>query len=149
MFNFLGRILIPINNMMLQFKKRKVEASEILLLLPRCLQHNECRENVVDDFLNCKRCGKCPIADIKPVAEKYGIPVCLATGTHMAREAIKKHKPKMILAVACERELLQGIVAVFPRPVRAIANERPNGPCKNTQVDAFLVEDAIKEYVKQ
>ena len=126
---------------------KNVSYEKMLILLPRCLQNSDCKQNVVEHSDNCKLCGKCAIAEIVQIAKKYNnIPVCLATGSLQAKECVKRHRPKLILAVACERELAQGIFAVFPLAVYAVLNERPNGPCKNTQVKAVLLEKAIEKF---
>jgi len=144
--NFLRNVPIAFNNFLLHLKKKKVATSKMLILLPRCLQHSSCTQNVVESIENCKRCGKCPTGDIAKLAERYGIPTGLATGSLMARELVKRFRPELIIAVACERELVQGIFSVFPRAVYAVYNERPNGACKNTYVDFKDVESAILRF---
>ena len=52
---------------------------------------------------------------------------------------------KAVVAVACEKELADGIRAVIPKRVIAIPNERPNGPCKNIRVNTAAVRAAIQE----
>ncbi len=143
---FLRTVPIAFNNFILKLKKKRVKTEKMLILLPRCLQHSTCTENVVESIDNCKRCGKCPTAAIATLAEKYGIPTGLATGSLMARELVKKYRPELIIAVACERELVQGIFSVFPRAVFAVYNQRPHGACLNTQVDAKDVEAAILRF---
>lgn len=131
----------------MRLTKKKFRADDVLILLPRCMQHSTCRQDVVDTIKNCKRCGVCPTGSVATRAESYGLAVGLATGSHMARALIKKHAPRLIIAVACERELAQGIFSVFPRQVFAIVNARPEGPCKNTQVDFDELDAVIREFV--
>ncbi len=50
---------------------------------------------------------------------------------------------KAIIAVACEKELRSGIIACLPKPVVALINMRPNGPCCETDIDVDEVERAI------
>jgi hypothetical protein len=68
----------------------------------------------------------------------------VATGGTIARRIIKENRPDAILAVACERDLLSGILDTYPLPVLGVFNSRPNGPCINTIVDVNLVEEIIK-----
>jgi len=143
---FLQAVPIAFNNFLLRVLKRKIPAREILILLPRCMQHNTCTQDVVASIENCKKCGTCPTGDVATLAEKYDIPAGLATGSLIARELVKQYKPRLIIAVACERELVQGMFSVFPRPVYALNNSRPNGPCKNTQIDIASVETIIKRF---
>jgi uncharacterized protein len=146
---FLRLVPIRINNFLLRLKKKKFRAAEVLILLPRCMQHASCRQDVVDTIENCKRCGVCPTGAIAACAEARAVAVGLATGSHMARAIIKKHAPRLIIAVACERELAQGIFSVFPRQVFAIVNSRPEGPCKNTRVDLDELNAVIGEFVSE
>jgi hypothetical protein len=53
---------------------------------------------------------------------------------------VVEKKPDMILAVACERELASGIQDTYPMPVFGILNDRPFGPCYDTDVNMELVE---------
>jgi hypothetical protein len=47
-------------------------------------------------------------------------------------------------AVACERELLEGLREIGGVPVICITNRRPEGPCKNTEVDLEEFEAAVR-----
>ena len=55
------------------------------------------------------------------------------------------NKPKAIIAIACERDLLSGMVDIFPCPVWGIVNKRPNGPCFNTSVEINEVKEALNK----
>ena len=151
--SYLGKFLrffpIGINNWFVRQRIKNLQPDEMLILLPRCLQHTSCSQNVVESLTNCRRCGRCPTGDVAALAEKYHIPAALATGSLMARHLVKKWKPRLILAVACERELIQGILSVFPRSVFALYNERPNGPCKDTYVDPRHVEEKIRFFLAE
>jgi len=83
--------------------------------------------------------------EIKKLSHEFNIPAHIATGSAMALELVKKYNPKCILAVACSRELVQGMAGVFPRKVYAIENEWPEGACKNTNVDIAKVRNVIEE----
>jgi hypothetical protein len=75
--------------------------------------------------------------------DKYGFRIFMATGGTLARKIVKDTKPELILAVACERELVSGIKEVKRIPVIAIPNLRPNGPCKDTMVNLKQVEESL------
>ena len=53
-----------------------------------------------------------------------------------------------IVAVACQKELRDGVLAVFPKAVLTIANTRPHGPCVDTDVDLDKVRDAIEWFLR-
>jgi len=65
----------------------------------------------------------------------------------VARKIIVENRPKLVIAVACQRDLVSGIQEVFPIPTYGILNERPFGPCFNTTVDYKKIEYAIKNLI--
>lgn len=115
----------------------------ILLLMPHCLQIDECKIRLTHNIKNCERCGKCEIRDLIAIAEKNGLELHVATGGNLARRIVNHANPEAIVAVACERDLSSGIADTYPLPVIGICNERPFGPCVNTRVDLRKVEEAI------
>ena len=70
----------------------------------------------------------------------------MVTGGTFARKVIKEKRPEAIVAIACERDLTSGIQDIDILPVIGVVNERPEGPCCNTQVDLHKVEEAIKYF---
>jgi hypothetical protein len=56
---------------------------------------------------------------------------------------VVEKRPKIIIGVACERDLTSGIQDSYPIPVYGIFNRRPNGPCYDTDVDLELVEKGM------
>ncbi len=117
----------------------------VLLLVPHCLQDSECTVKVTYHVENCKRCGKCRIKDLLDLASKYGVCLAVATGGTIARRIIIEKRPDLIIAVACERDLTSGIQDTTPMPVYGIFNQRPFGPCLNTQVSLEHVESVLRE----
>jgi hypothetical protein len=118
--------------------------TRLLLLLPHCLQIDECKIRLTYDVRNCKGCGKCEICDLISIADDNGLDLHVATGGNLARRIVKDVRPHAIVAVACERDLSSGIADTWPMPVYGIPNERPCGPCVNTRVDLSEVKRAIQ-----
>lgn len=118
---------------------------KILLLMPHCLQDKDCRVKITHQAQNCKRCGKCSIKGLLELSEKYGIAMSVATGGTVARRIVMETRPDLIIAVACERDLTSGIQDTTPLPVYGIFNQRPFGPCLNTQVALDRVESVLEE----
>lgn len=118
-------------------------SGRILLLLPRCLQNSECAQDLSAGVSNCIACGSCQVAEILKITGAKDVKVVLAGGGRQALEEIKDYDPATIIAVACEAELVDGIRAVTDKPVWAIKNERPEGPCKNTRVDIGRIEELL------
>lgn len=136
-------IYININNVLSEPGKRKYGPEDILVVLPHCLQNSDCSYKITNDIFNCKKCGKCCVGDIVKVAQETGVKVRVVTGGTAARNIISKEKPKIVISVACERDLASGIADVTSIPVIGIINERPNGPCHNTTVDVSLLKAKI------
>lgn len=124
--------------------KDRVTSDKILLLLPHCLQHHDCNRRITHNPYNCVRCGKCPVGSLLAVADKTGVEIAIATGGTLARRHVKEKRPVVVVAVACPRDLGQGMVDANPVPVVGVINSRPNGDCIDTQVDVKAVERAIK-----
>lgn len=126
---------IHVNNVIVQSTKGKYKPQEIIVLLPHCLQHSTCGYKITSDIDNCKRCGKCSICEIARITKERGIKALVVTGGTVARNIITQYAPKIVLSVACERDLASGIVDTWNIPVIGVLNSRPDGPCKNTVVD--------------
>lgn len=62
---------------------------------------------------------------------------------------VRRPEVKAVVAVACEKELVQGIRAAFPKPVLAIPNQTPEGSCVNTIVDPAAVVKGIELLIKR
>ena len=118
-------------------------------MLPHCLQEDNCGIKVTSDIEKCVNCGKCDIGFIKMLKKKYGINIKVATGGTLARKAVKELKPSIVLAVACERDLITGIFDSYPMPIYGVFNIRKNGPCFNTKISEEEIETALKEILKK
>ncbi len=143
------RILIRINNYITRRRRIRVPPEKLLLLAPHCLQNQDCRRKVTVDLAECARCGLCRVSDIIGLCREYGIAGHLAGGGRHALDTVRKPEVRAVVAVACEKELCEGIFAAFPKPVLAVVNELPNGPCRNTTVDIAAVRAAILELLEK
>ncbi len=129
----------------------KIPFGERILLLPHCLRPSEgCPGKVTRDGLqcppDCPHRGTCAIGRLRDEAERLGYKgVCVAPGGTMALRFVKETAPKGILAIACYKELLEGVQAVEEVP----AEEKPvivtlpllRDGCVDTEVD---VEEALR-----
>lgn len=139
---------IKVNNELVAAGAGTYEARDVLVLLPHCLQNSLCKYRLTYDINNCKRCGKCPVKGLLELSEKYGTHLAIATGGTIARRIVVQKRPRLILAVACERDLSSGIQDTYPLPVFGVLNERPNGPCLDTQVNLRNLEDALRYFLR-
>jgi hypothetical protein len=108
---------------------RRVGAGELLLLVPRCLSRD-----TIDGVL--------------AIAGKYAVPVFVATRGQLARRVIRERRPRAVVAVACERDMVSGLHDVAGKvPVLGLTLRLPQGPCKDTLVDLALLEEWVRGYV--
>ncbi len=142
------RSFIELNNHLVRIRSIKVLPSQLLILVPHCLQLSNCPHRITMNIENCRDCGKCEIGPLQELAEKYGFNIKVVTGGTLARREIEKIKPKAIIAVACERDLSSGILEASPLPVLGISNQRPQGPCFNTRANLTMVEEAVNSFIK-
>ena len=138
---------IKVNNEMVAAEGRRYDPSQILVLLPHCLQSSRCLHRLTYDINNCKRCGECPVDGLIALSEAYGVHIAIATGGTIARRIVVQKRPKLIVAVACERDLTSGIQDTYPIPVYGVLNDRPNGPCLDTQVALPHLEAALRFFL--
>ncbi|RQD70337.1 MAG: DUF116 domain-containing protein [Tindallia sp. MSAO_Bac2] len=136
-----------LNNRLMMSESKKYKGQDILLLTPHCLQKAHCSIKVTNDIELCQECGVCNVGDLKYLQRTYGVRCDVVTGGTLARRRIKEKKPKLIIAVACERDLVSGLMDIKNIPVYAIINDRPEGPCYNTVVQKEEVENTIKHFM--
>lgn len=142
--NDIRRIFVKLNNSYIYSNTYNFDTKDILILIPHCIQKNSCKLKVTNKIENCAKCGLCNVSDLIKLKEKIGINIVIATGGTLARKMIIENKPKVAIAVACERDLTSGIQDMSHIPVLGIFNKRPNGPCVDTCIDIHEVENAIK-----
>lgn len=139
---------IAMNNSLVMSQRMTVKPDRILVLLPHCIQLSDCEIKVTGDVHKCLQCGRCSIKGLVDVGSKYSVDISVATGGTLARKVIVEKKPKLVLAVACERDLTSGIKDCYPLPVIGILNERPFGPCFNTVVDVSKIDHALSQVLE-
>lgn len=141
----LRRFFIRINNLITLGRRRhRVAPRHLLLIGPHCLQQHRCSHKVTDALTQCARCGACRVSELVGLCREYGIRGHLVGGGRLALEAVRRPDVTTVIAVACEKELCQGILAAFPKPAMAVPNQCPNGPCRDTTVDISEVRAAIE-----
>ena len=157
---FVGRVIgldkdrirqsfVAMNNSLVMSQRMKIKADRILVLLPHCIQLSDCEIKVTGDVHKCIQCGRCSIKGLVDVGRKYSVDISVATGGTLARKVIVEKRPKLVLAVACERDLTSGIKDCYPLPVIGILNERPFGPCFNTVVDVSKIDAVLSQILEQ
>ncbi|MFH2005660.1 MAG: DUF116 domain-containing protein [bacterium] len=144
------RSFLEVNNALVEHKQlpRLSPDATMLVLLPHCLQHTDCKLRVTADVNVCRSCGRCDIGVLKELANDPRVCVAVATGGQAAREVVKRSRPEAIVAVACERDLTHGICDVAGIPVVGVLNDRPNGPCRDTVVNVNRIRQTVDQLRK-
>jgi hypothetical protein len=125
----MGASFVRVSNSISRAVKENRGEEKLLLLLPRCLTKEQLRK-------------------INGLKEIYPLHIHTVSGGELARRKVKELKPTAVIGVACERDLVSGIRDVAGKiSVIGIANQRPEGPCKNTYVDMDELTRAIEFYV--
>jgi hypothetical protein len=119
----------------------------LLVLLPRCIQNPGCSQPIVEDIDNCRRCGNCPVAALLDLRSEYdNVVMAVLTGGSVVAGVVRQVDPGAIIGVACERELITGIMIVPDRPVVGVPNERPEGPCRATVLKLGELREELDAY---
>lgn len=144
----LSRWFVRLNNRLTRLRRIRVHPENLLLLVPRCLQKTGCSQALGALLDDCRLCGQCPVPELIALRDELGIRSSLAAGGREALAFVADHKVRAVVAVACEKELVQGILAVFPTPVLGVLNIQTSGPCRNTQLDRDAVRAAVCSLLK-
>ncbi len=81
---------VKVYNALVLERNRKVGKGELLLLIPRCL-------------------SRATLDGVLQIAGKYDVPVFVATRGQLARRVIRERRPRAVVAVACERDMVSGL----------------------------------------
>ncbi len=145
----MGQRFNRFNNFIVRRVRRsKVEPQNLLLLFSSCLQKSTCKCKVTTDLSNCERCGGCAVMRLLELAEETGVRPFMATGGRLAAEQVRSPNTKAVVAVACQKELSEGLRATFPKPVLVVELSCPNGPCKDTCVSFQNVREAVLFFIR-
>ena len=132
-------------------KLARVPAAERVLLLPHCLrQSNGCHGKYDKLGLQCQECNPdCTVNRLRAAAVSRGYRgVCVAPGGRLAVTYIENARPKAIVAIACAKELEEGVQNVNglgdhdEKPVIVIVPLTKDG-CVDTEVDVDLALETI------
>ncbi len=120
---------IAIYNTLAERRGRRVGKGELLVLIPRCLS-----KQALDGVLE--------------IAGRYEVPVFVATRGQLARRVIRERRPRAVVAVACERDMMTGLRDVAGKlPVLGLTMQLPNGPCRDAAIDLGQMERWVQGLV--
>ncbi len=122
---------IDVYNTLAEQRGRKVGKGELLVLIPRCLS-----KQALDGVLE--------------IAGRYEVPVFVATRGQLARRVIRERRPRAVVAVACERDMMTGLRDVAGKlPVLGLTMQLPNGPCRDATIDLGQMERWVQGLVAE
>ena len=121
---------IDVYNALAERRGRTVGKGELLVLIPRCL-------------------SKQALDGVLAIAGRYEVPVFVATRGQLARRVIRERRPRAVVAVACERDMMTGLRDVAGRlPVLGLTMRLPNGPCRDAILDLDVMERWVKGWIR-
>jgi hypothetical protein len=121
---------VAVYNRLAWAREWRVRANELLILIPRCL-------------------SRTALDGVMDIAKRYDVATFVATRGAYARQAIRERRPKAVVAVACERDMISGLRDVAGRlPVLGLTMQLPNGPCKDASLDLVRMEAFVKKYLR-
>ena len=121
---------VDVYNALAARRAHKVGQGELLVLIPRCL-------------------SKVTLDGVLEIAGRYEVPVFVATRGQLARRAIRERRPRAVVAVACERDMVTGLHDVAGKlPVLGLTMSLPAGPCKDAVIEMDRFESFVKQFVK-
>ncbi|MFC2145293.1 DUF116 domain-containing protein [Actinomycetota bacterium] len=95
---------------------KSIKPDQRVLLVSHCMRSSEkCTAKMTRAGLGCRDdcSNRCSIGRLRILAEKQGYKgICIAPGGSMALKFIKEKNPKGIVAIACMKELAEGVDAV-------------------------------------
>ena len=122
---------IDIYNTLAERRGRRVGKGELLVLIPRCL-------------------SKLALDGVLEIAGRYEVPVFVATRGQLARRVIRERRPRAVVAVACERDMMTGLRDVAGKlPVLGLTMQLPNGPCRDASIDLGQMERWVQGLVAE
>ena len=121
---------VAVYNRLAWAREWRVRANELLILIPRCL-------------------SRAALDGVMDIAKRYDVATFVATRGAYARQAIRERRPKAVVAVACERDMVSGLHDVAGKlPVLGLTMQLPNGPCKDASIDLAKMEEFVRKYLK-
>ncbi len=129
-----------------------VPFSQRVLLLPHCLRPSQdCPGKMTKQGLNCTGCSltDCAIYKLRAAATEVGYGgVCVAPGGRLAVRFLVEHQPAGVIAIACDKELEEGLEAIAQmeweddRPIVVTFPLSQDG-CVDTKVDVETAREII------
>lgn len=139
------KVYIAIKNRAFKKEFKDTPEEHIIIFLPQCLRNSEgCEAELTDEGYQCNKCGRCSISSIIKASEDLGYGgVYIVPGGSLVRKIMEKKKPKAVVGIACNYELVEGIehATIHDIPTQSVPLIRDG--CKDTEVDLEEVYELI------
>lgn len=123
----LGSSCVSIANIMTGLRLNNNSCKRPVVLLPRCMD----REIVMN---------------VRKISIGFNCMFCHVSSYTMVCRKIQELRPSMVIAIACERDLMRGLVEHWHKiPVIGIANKRPIGPCAGATIDMERLRTVLED----
>ncbi len=139
----IDQIGIDLRNNVNRKKFGKLNATDVIMVLPHCLRATNCPAVLGESGIECVCCGKCSIGTIKNISDKKGLDVYIVPGSTFIKNVVKKRPFKGVIGVACPVDLnlaMTSLNSFNPQGVYLLKDG-----CINTLVDV----DEVIELVNQ
>ncbi|RAP51702.1 MAG: hypothetical protein BZ138_04645 [Methanosphaera sp. rholeuAM270] len=137
----IDQISIDLRNRINRDKFKKLNAEEVIMVLPHCLRATNCPAVLGESGIECVCCGKCSIGIIKKISTNKGVDVYIVPGSTFIKNVLKKRPFKGVIGVACPLDLnlaMTSLEKFVPQGVYLLRDG-----CINTAVDVDEVIDLV------
>ncbi len=134
----IDQISIDLRNRINRDAFKKLDAKDVIMVLPHCLRATNCPAKLGESGLECVECGNCSIGIIKAISDKKGVDMYIVPGSTFIKNVIKKRPFKGVIGVACPIDLnlaMMSLEKFCPQGVYLLRDG-----CINTLVD---VDDVV------
>lgn len=122
-------------------KFKEVPPEKTIIFLPHCLRHLNCRAKLTRDGLDCTKCGKCAIGDIKTKYEPKNYKIFIVPGSSFAKRILKENDCEAIFGIGCYREITMGLFTIPNYPAQTVS--LMNSGCIETEVNLKEVYEKL------
>lgn len=146
-FNFndllIDEIGIDLRNRVNRQEFKKLNATDVIMVLPHCLRSLNCPAVLGESGIECVCCGQCSISSIKKICDDKRLDVYIVPGSTFIKNVVRKRPFKGVIGVACPVDLnsaMTSLESFVPQGVYLLKDG-----CINTLVDVDEVIDLVNQ----
>ncbi|MBE6487123.1 MAG: DUF116 domain-containing protein [Methanosphaera stadtmanae] len=119
----------------------KLDARDVIMVLPHCLRAPDCPAKLGESGLECICCGNCSIGIIYSISQRKAIDMYIVPGSTFIKNVLRKRSFKGVIGVACPVDLNLAMMSLDDFCVQGVYLLRDG--CINTLVDVDEVIELI------